>query len=116
MFSIKLLKPIPHIELREEILPPGAAHWGDIVPFASTFNGYQHLGNVAALGEVANKKALDPQSCTLSELRAALFFEYRRYNHFGHDPDAAAMRHIHLLVEEIRKRVQEGEHLRQAET
>ena len=96
-----MLEPIPHHALREEHLPHSDAPWATIVRFASTFNAYRQLADEKAAGDAANRKARDLATCTLTDLRAALFFEYRRYNHFGHAPDAVAMVHMHALVEEI---------------
>jgi hypothetical protein len=80
------------------------------------FNAYEQLGGFKSAATAGNKKAQDISGCSLTDLRAALFFEYRRYNHFGYDPDPQAMVHLHALVEEIRRRIQNGEHLRGAET
>jgi hypothetical protein len=114
MSQIRMLEQIPNHTLQEEHLPRSGARWERIVPFASTFAPYEHDGFKAAAA-VANEKAAPPTDWSLSDLRAALFFEYRRYNHFGYGPDAVAMVHIHAVVEEIRQRIQSGEHLR-AET
>jgi hypothetical protein len=88
------------------------APWSKIIPFASTFNAYKELQGFEPTAFAANEKAQNLSACTLTDLRAALFFEYRRYNHFGYDPDVPAMAHLHALVEEIRQRIQSGEHLR----
>ena len=116
MFQIKTGEQIPHHALREEHLPRPGAQWKGIVPFASTFNAYEHFKGFKPAAIAANQKAQDLSVCSFTDLRAALFFEYRRYNHFGYDPDAAAMVHLHSLVEEIRRRIQNGEHLHSNET
>jgi hypothetical protein len=116
MSQIKTGTQIPHRELREEHIPRQGAEWSKIVPFASTFNAYEQLGGFKPAAIAGNKKAQDLSACSLNDLRAALFFEYRRYNHFGYDPDNQAMVHLHALVEEIRQRIQNGEHLRASET
>ena len=41
----------------------------------------------------------------LSDLRACLFFEYRRHNHFGYPPDAEKMQYIYDLLDRIRDHV-----------
>lgn len=110
MFQIKMLELVPHQMLHEGLVPRTGATWEKIKSFASTFDAYK-LDGVDSLPDLASKNAGDVKGCTLSELRASLFFEYRRYNHFGYDPDRHAMKHIHALVEEIRKPIQNGEHL-----
>lgn len=116
MFQIKTGEQIPHCQLREEHVPRQGTLWSKIVPFASTFNAYEQLRGFDPAALAANQKAQNLSGCTLTGLRAALFLEYRRYNHFSYDPDAAAMAHLHALVEEIRRRIQLGEHLRGTET
>ncbi|MEY4182682.1 MAG: hypothetical protein RLZZ217_1308 [Planctomycetota bacterium] len=44
----------------------------------------------------------------MRDLRACLFFEQRRWRHFGDEPDAEAMADIRGLVEAIRERVAAG--------
>lgn len=116
MPRIRTGEQIPHHALREEHVPRPRAQWGKIVPFASTFNAYEQLGGIEPAAVAANQQARDPSTCTLTELRAALFFEYRRYNHRGYDPDTSEMAHIHALVEEVRRRIRLGEHLREGAT
>jgi hypothetical protein len=112
MFQIKIGEHLPHHELREEHVPRRGASWSKIMPFAGTFNAYEQLQGFEPAAFAANQKARNLLACTLTDRRAALFFEYRRYNHFGYEPDAPAMVHLHALVEEIRRRIQNGEHLR----
>ena len=45
----------------------------------------------------------------LADLRACLFFEQRRWHHFGDTPDEESMTYIWALVEAIRNRVLAGE-------
>jgi hypothetical protein len=44
----------------------------------------------------------------LAELRNCLFFEPRRWNHYGHAPDEEAMKSIRRLVAQIRAKVDTG--------
>lgn len=106
-----MVRPIANSELRDDLLPPRDAPWHTIKAFACSYDAYQQFGDNRSLGALANEKAKEPRHCTLAELRAALFFEYRRFNHFGYDRDANAMLHLHALVEEIRQRLGAGEHL-----
>ena len=67
--------------------------------FALTFNVY----DLPNCGELANSRS----AITLTELRASLFFEQRRYRHFGYDPSGVDLDYIRKLVENIRTKVQE---------
>lgn len=92
--------------LTEDSIPgPNALWMPDIARFALAFDGYQALGD--RIGDLANaaknewsENGVLPQG--LIELRSCLFFEQRRYRHFGSDPDEADMPYIHALVEAIR--------------
>jgi hypothetical protein len=71
--------------------------------FALTFDGYGHYGSEAKCAEVANaRRERYSRRKPLSELRACLFYEQRRWRHFGYAPDCEAMRYIRLLLENIR--------------
>ena len=101
---------IANAELSESDLPPPEAGWREIGRFALSFNGYEAWGSFQKCADVANRWADDFRATatlpdSLNELRTCLFFEQRRWRHFGFDPDEEAMRYISALVEEIRKRV-----------
>jgi hypothetical protein len=101
---------IANANLGEHDLPPPNAGWSVLNRFALTFNGYSHWGSFEKCAEIGNssfehykEKGLLPQ--TLTELRTCLFFEQRRWRHFGDDPDTHTMAYLHALVEAIRARV-----------
>ncbi|MBA3532372.1 MAG: hypothetical protein H0T73_10665 [Ardenticatenales bacterium] len=101
---------IPNTALAEPLLPPPYADWDTISEFALTVDGYRQWGTVATLGEMAaQSEAMFREhaalSATLTELRGCLFFEQRRWRHYGEVPDREGMRYIHTLVEAIRHKV-----------
>src|SRR5262245_31371071 len=69
--------------------------------FSHTFDGDFEWGSRTKCAEVANAHRHN----TLTELRTCLFFEQRRWNHFGDRPDAEAMTYIHGLIAAISKKV-----------
>ena len=97
-------------DLGESDVPLPHAGWQQIGRFALSFNGYEWWGSFQRCAEFANLAAETyresgglPES--LTDLRTCLFFEQRRWRHFGLDPDEEAMNYIGALVEEIRNRV-----------
>ena len=101
---------IANEDLKQSDVPPSNAGWSAIGRFALTFNGYERWGSFDKCAEVANLAAQTfresgslPES--LTELRTCLFFEQRRWHHFGFDPDEKSMKYISALVEEIRRSV-----------
>lgn len=108
------METILNAELEEKDIPLPNADWNVISHFALTFNGYDYWCSPEKCGEIANnwakawkKKKLLPDSLTV--LRTCLFFEQRRWRHFGCDPDDDTMVYIHALVEAIRNKIQKGE-------
>ncbi len=92
---------ISNKRLRAEKMPLPAADWSEIQRFALTFDGYEHWGSFDQCAEIANAQRHD----TLTDLRTCLFFEQRRWRHFGFAPDEGSMIYIHELLEQIRARV-----------
>lgn len=111
---IRDMNEITNAHLTEKDITPSEANWNIISAFALTFNGYAHWGSAQKCGKIANdsvsawqeKKILPP---SLTDLRTCLFFEQRRWHHFGYDPDKETMIYIHALVEAIRSKIQTGE-------
>jgi hypothetical protein len=98
-------REIENSELRLSDLPSHDATWDAIQTFALAFEGYKHNGSFERAAEIANNRKND----TLSELRTCLFFEQRRWRHFGEEPDSETMAYLRGLVDAIRSKVSRGE-------
>lgn len=100
---------ISNTDLTATDVPPSDAEWQAIVRFAHTFNGYEESGSFAAAGELAHRHRNSAPNhrtpLTLTQLRICLFFEQRRWNHIGREPDSENLQYIRFLIEEIRARV-----------
>lgn len=95
------IRHIPNSALVVSLLPGSATSWDEIQRFALTFDGYEHCGSSEACAAVANARKAD----SLSDLRTCLFYEQRRWRHFGEEPDTKAMTYIKSVLEQIRDRV-----------
>ena len=109
-----MFEEIASSELTESDIPSPDADWGRIGAFALTFNGYEARAPSGKCGQIANqwaKRYAEQQELpdSLKELRTCLFFEQRRWRHFGYHPDDGAMTYIRALVEKIRRRVEAQE-------
>ena len=107
------MEEIPNFELNLHFLPKSGSGWPEIGKFAHSFNGYSHWGSFEKCGEIANNileeyKASGELPANLTHLRTCLFFEARRWRHYGYDPDEEAMRYIRALLEAIRACVESG--------
>jgi hypothetical protein len=97
------------VDAVEQIAVPGEdADWYEVWEFALTYNAYErHRGSsgAAAIGNGAaarwRERGVLPRQLPIA--RAALFFEQRRYHHFGHVPDGEDARYVRALLRHIRK-------------
>ncbi len=96
---------ISNQRLKLKSIPPLHADVEALMRFALTFDGYEHCGSFEACAEVANSR----KHSTLSDLRTCLYFEQRRWHHFGDTPDDAALAYWRELIGKIRAKVQAGE-------
>ena len=90
-------------KLALEEIPLPDADWDEIGAFALTFDGYEHHGSFDKCADIANGRQHD----TLVDLRTCLFFEQRRWRHFGDGPTGDALEYIRELVRSIRNKVAE---------
>jgi len=85
---------IPTASLRISDVPSHDADWAAISQFALTFSGHEWAGSAVKCGDLANSARERYESSperqvpklTLDEVRACLFFEQRRFHHFGERP------------------------------
>jgi hypothetical protein len=100
-----MIEHIRNIDLKESDVPTNLTNWVEIEEFALSFNGYEELGSFEKCAEIANAQRHE----TLTNLRTCLFFEQRRWRHFGETPDVNAMEYIREILEKIRCKVINGD-------
>jgi hypothetical protein len=98
------VREISNEELTLADIPGPSADWDEVGAFALTSNGYGVWGSFEKRAEVAESPGRD----SLTDLRRCLFFEQRRWRHFGYDPDETTMIHVREWIEQIRSRVAAG--------
>ena len=72
-----------------------------LAEFQLSFNGYEQHGSFEECARIANGRLHH----TLTELRTCLFFEQRRWRHYGYPPDEAATKYLWELVAAIREKL-----------
>lgn len=95
------IKTISSASLQWKDLPAGDADVPELIKFAHTFDGYARWGSSAKCAEIANAR----DHSTIDTLRTCLFFEARRWRHFGETPDEDALEYWQSLVASIRERI-----------
>jgi len=99
-----MFDPVSNEDLTAANIPSPKARWHTIEKFALTFEGYKHWGSFEKCAKVANARL----NKTLTELRTCLFFEQRRWRHFGEPPNKEEMAYIRNLIQAIRAKVLSG--------
>ena len=104
---------LTNAHLRADRLPRTGDH-GAVLRFAHTFDGYSECGGFHESGGPANQALERYESSgelpgSLTQLRNCLFFEHRRWRHYGEDPDPRAQAYIDALMDAIRSSVLAGE-------
>ena len=105
-----MLDEIYNSDLRLDQIPSIESDFTTIASFALTFDGYSRIKDIGSfanktVGEFRNDQSV-LLKLNLTELRACLFFEQRRYHHFGEDPEDADREYLNSLLSEITKRVE----------
>jgi hypothetical protein len=98
------VREISNRELTPADIPPPDAIWWTIEEFALSFNGYKRWGSFEKCADIANAR----RHGSIDDLRTCLFFEHRRWHHFGCHPDEKAMSYIRGVVEKIGAVVEDG--------
>lgn len=107
--TFELMEAIPNDALRLDHLPSPDAGGTEVWRLADTFNGFKHWGSFERCAEIADQHAYDQQrALDLTELRTCLFFECRRWHHYGEQTDMHDSPYIRGLVEKIREMVTAG--------
>jgi hypothetical protein len=107
--TFELIETIPNDALRLDDLPAPDADGAEVWRLADTFNGFKHWGSFERCAEIADQHFYDQQrDSNLTELRTCLFFECRRWHHYGELPNMHNSPYIRGLVEKIREMVTTG--------
>lgn len=92
---------IPTASLKLDDVPLPEAKWGKLAAFALTFEP-REMGDYGQ--KAADLRNVSTNS-SLVELRAHLYVEQRRWNHFGEEPDAEAMKGLREIVGLVRQKL-----------
>jgi len=108
--------PEPQYDWSPRIIPTAALTLSDLPTadaperayhhFALSYNGYEEMGTTRRCGRIANQsiqrwretRKLPP---TIEEVRACLFFEQRRWHHYGYGFDEETLTYLRELVAEL---------------
>lgn len=108
----EMLALVPSAALSASKVPDYSATWNEITRFAYTFDGYRVYGD--DVGDMANRTRdgfietqLIDARLDLDALRGCLFFEARRYAHFGYVPEEEDAPYLRALLHRIAEQAAE---------
>jgi hypothetical protein len=99
------IEPIPTRNLKLADIPTPEADWFVVATFALTYDGLIPDG----VGSNPVKVPLIGRTPSVDDLRTRLYLEQRLWRFEGEAPDPDSMAYIREILEEIRRRVAEGE-------
>lgn len=96
-------KAVPNERLRPSMVPGRGTPWEAVEEFAMSYDGNGYWSDVAALAGRSMQDWTRDRSLpgTLDELRGCLFYEQRRWHHFGQEPHGRAADYLGALLEAI---------------
>jgi hypothetical protein len=94
---------IPNAELDITAVPGRGESWDAVSDFALSYDGYAYWDDLSTLAGRVLQRWTRRRSLpdTLDELRGCLFYEQRRWNHFGEEPTGRSAEYMWATVEAI---------------
>jgi hypothetical protein len=92
---------IPNAELDITAVPGRGESWDAVSDFALSYDGYAYWDDLSTLAGRVLQRWTRRRSlpATLDELRGCLFYEQRRWNHFGEEPTGRSAEYMWATVE-----------------
>jgi hypothetical protein len=94
---------IPNAELDIADVPRRGESWEAVSDFALSYDGYAHWDDLSTLAGRVLQQWTRRRSLpdTLDELRGCLFYEQRRWHHFGEEPTGRSAEYMWATVDAI---------------
>jgi hypothetical protein len=98
---------IPNGQLRLHGIPERGDSWDAVCSFSLTYDGYAYWTDVSELAtrSVRTWTRHHRLPATIDEVRACLFYEQRRWHHFGEDPNGRGAQYVWALLDTLRNLV-----------
>ena len=94
---------IPNAELDIAAVPRRGESWDAVSDFALSYDGYAYWDDLSTLAGRVLQRWTRRRSLpdTLDELRGCLFYEQRRWHHFGEEPTGRSAEYMWAMVDAI---------------
>jgi hypothetical protein len=95
---------VPNVELVAAEIPRRVDSWDAVSDFALSYDGYEYWDDLPELARRVLQRWTRSRALpgTLDELRGCLFYEQRRWHHFGEDPTGRSAEYMRAVIDAIR--------------
>jgi hypothetical protein len=98
---------VPNAQLRVHSIPGHGDTWDAISTFSLSYDGYAYWDDVSELATRSIRRWTRNRTLpgSIDELRACLFYEQRRWHHFGEEPNGRGAQYVTALLDSLRNLV-----------
>jgi hypothetical protein len=95
---------VPNGQLRVHAVPERTDTWDAVSSFSLSYDGYAYWDDVSELATRSLRSWTRAHTLpgSIDELRACLFFEQRRWHHFGEEPNGRGAQYVWALLDSLR--------------
>jgi hypothetical protein len=95
---------VPNGALTASGIPHRGDSWETVSTFALSYDGYAYWDDVAALATRSLRRWIRDRTvpASIDEVRGCLFYEQRRWQHFGEDPNGRRAQYVWVLLDTLR--------------
>jgi len=98
---------VPNGQLRVHGIPDHTGTWDAVASFCLSYDGYAYWDDVSELAtrSIRNWTRAHALPDSIDEVRACLFYEQRRWHHFGEEPNGRGAQYVWALLDSLRNLV-----------
>jgi hypothetical protein len=98
---------VPNSHLRVHGIPDRGDAWDAVSSFSLSYDGYAYWDDVSELATRCIRSWTRDHTLptSIDEVRACLFYEQRRWHHFGEDPNGRGAQYVWALLDTLRSLV-----------
>lgn len=98
---------MPNAQLRVHGIPERGDSWDAVSSFSLSYDGYAYWDDVSELAtrRIRGWTRHHTLPTSIDEVRACLFYEQRRWHHFGEDPNGRGEQYVWALLDTLRNLV-----------
>ncbi len=98
---------VPNAQLKVHGIPEHGDSWDAVSSFSLSYDGYAYWDDVSELATRSIRVWTRDHAlpATIDEVRACLFYEQRRWHHFGEDPNGRGAHYVWALLDTLRSLV-----------